>query len=31
VRAARAWGRREVKIYLSEEIADEVPAASPLD
>jgi len=31
VRAARAWGWREVKIYLSEEIADEVPAASPLD
>jgi 3D (Asp-Asp-Asp) domain-containing protein len=30
VRAARAWGRREVRIYVSEEIADEAPAA-PLD
>jgi 3D (Asp-Asp-Asp) domain-containing protein len=30
VRAARAWGKREVRIYPSEEIADELPAA-PLD
>ena len=31
VRAARAWGRREVRIYPSEEIADEAPAAAPID
>ena len=31
VRAARAWGRREVRIYRSEEVADEAPASTPLD
>jgi len=31
VRAARACGRREVRIYPSEEIADEAPAAAPID
>jgi 3D (Asp-Asp-Asp) domain-containing protein len=29
VRAARAWGRREVRIYPSEQIADEAPAPPP--
>jgi 3D (Asp-Asp-Asp) domain-containing protein len=31
VRAARAWGKREVRIYPSEEIADDAPASAPLD
>ena len=31
VRAARAWGRREARIHPVERIADDAPAAAPLD